>query len=230
MADTVENIDELIKYIESPEYLRMTARRTGDSAHSILAQNPDLNWQGEMEEDGEPEPIEPTQEFATGGVGPSAFGIQWNQEAQVCECAGCEERRSNRPARVRTPRTPRNADVVQLTTRSDWWEFAEVLSDRRPFKTRGALVGLTAPLTPRGGSLCTRSSTAYALFRADQNVIDYVVYSYRTPIAWHITLRNGATEWIFPDVTYSSTTTRHQTKIRTALNSLTENTRFIDGD
>ena len=41
----------------------------------------------------------------------------------------------------------------------------------------------------------------------------YIVYSYDTPIAWH-SRRQG---WVMPDVKYSNTTTRHQGRIRTAL-------------
>lgn len=41
---------------------------------------------------------------------------------------------------------------------------------------------------------------------------DYVVWSYATPIAW---VTYGI--WHMPDKFYSSTTTQHQNKIRTAL-------------
>lgn len=43
--------------------------------------------------------------------------------------------------------------------------------------------------------------------------IDYVVYSYATPIAWH--LNTG--EWVYPDVRYSASTQRHQSTVRHAL-------------
>lgn len=47
---------------------------------------------------------------------------------------------------------------------------------------------------------------------------DYVVYSYTTPIAWHI---NGGSEsgdwWVVPDVKYSTTTTKHQGIVNVAL-------------
>lgn len=43
--------------------------------------------------------------------------------------------------------------------------------------------------------------------------IDYVVYSYATPIAWH--MKSG--EWVYPPVSYSPTTTGHQSVVRTAL-------------
>lgn len=43
-------------------------------------------------------------------------------------------------------------------------------------------------------------------WRTDHEHIDYVVWSYATPIAWH--LSDGT--WVAPDDKYSPTTTRHQ--------------------
>jgi hypothetical protein len=43
-------------------------------------------------------------------------------------------------------------------------------------------------------------------------MIDYVVFSYGTPIAWHS--RNG---WTTPDVRYSVSTSKHQGRIFTAV-------------
>lgn len=40
---------------------------------------------------------------------------------------------------------------------------------------------------------------------------DFVVYSYATPIAWHV---GGA--WIIPEVRYTVTTSRHQSLVRRA--------------
>lgn len=53
-----------------------------------------------------------------------------------------------------------------------------------------------------------------------QDQPDYVVYSYQTPIAWHVPDDgdDGDTErWVVPDVKYSRTTTRHQNLVLTAL-------------
>lgn len=44
---------------------------------------------------------------------------------------------------------------------------------------------------------------------------DFIVYSYRTPIAWHI----PGEGWIVPPVTYSVSTSRHQQSVRMALSS-----------
>lgn len=48
--------------------------------------------------------------------------------------------------------------------------------------------------------------------------IDYVVFSYRTPIAYRLT--NGT--WITPAVKYSPTTSQHQGKINVVAHSLME--------
>lgn len=49
-----------------------------------------------------------------------------------------------------------------------------------------------------------------------QNV-DYVVFSYATPIAWHVTGLGEWNGWVIPDVRYSVTTSRHQGFARVAL-------------
>lgn len=43
--------------------------------------------------------------------------------------------------------------------------------------------------------------------------MDYVVYSYSTPIAWHV----PGEGWTVPDVKYSRTTSRHQGIVRRAI-------------
>jgi hypothetical protein len=220
MADTVENIDELIAYIESPEYLRMVAQTQGESPYSLLGSEfPYV----EPEEEEEDSPAQIVFENLDTPPLPSAFGIRWNRSTQMCECQGCRERR-----------TP----VIPLVRRSflrvhDSAEaYAEVLGrPHNEFQTRGNLNGyvdVQVGVTP--GQLQDKAQAAYALWLADQNVIDYVIYSYRTPIAWHVTTSQGVREWIYPDVRYSRTTSGHQNKIRAALRLLTENVRVIPGD
>lgn len=56
--------------------------------------------------------------------------------------------------------------------------------------------------------------------------LDYVIYSYGTPIAYRIAYahpqRLGGTryEWIVPSTRYSVTTSKHQGKVRTALSQI----------
>jgi hypothetical protein len=54
-------------------------------------------------------------------------------------------------------------------------------------------------------------------FFAQAHVIDYIVWSYDTPIAWHTN-----TGWELPEYTYSATTTKHQGKINVALSVITK--------
>jgi hypothetical protein len=49
----------------------------------------------------------------------------------------------------------------------------------------------------------------------DAFLIDYVVYSYRTPIAWHTV--NG--QWIIPEAIYSPSTNQHQRIVKGAIAS-----------
>lgn len=44
----------------------------------------------------------------------------------------------------------------------------------------------------------------------ESGLVDYIVYSYGTPIAWH-NIREG---WNIPPVKYSRTTSRHQSTVR----------------
>lgn len=55
----------------------------------------------------------------------------------------------------------------------------------------------------------------YESFKKDQRefMIDYIVYSYHTPIAWH----HKAHGWIENPNTYSKTTADHKSAVRAAL-------------
>lgn len=50
------------------------------------------------------------------------------------------------------------------------------------------------------------------------STVDYIVYSYDTPIAWHDTVWG----WVFPGIKYSLTTTRHQGAVEAALSTFAE--------
>jgi len=51
---------------------------------------------------------------------------------------------------------------------------------------------------------------------ADSRLVDYVVMSYGTPIAWHMASGNAGW-WVMPDTRYSVTTSRHQGIVRRAV-------------
>lgn len=53
-----------------------------------------------------------------------------------------------------------------------------------------------------------------AAFQAAATLGTYVVWSYRTPIAWFDHIRQT---WVTPDVRYSVTTTNHQSIVRQAI-------------
>ena len=101
--------------------------------------------------------------------------------------------------------------AVKLTTRSGWWEFRDVIAKGEGFKTSGALSGgpykFYAKLGPVG--ILPRE------YEASVRGADYVIYSYATPIAWRT---QG--QWHTPDVKYSVTTSRHQSRIFTAIDQL----------
>lgn len=90
--------------------------------------------------------------------------------------------------------------TAKLTTRSGWWEFKPVIEGREDFTTSGALRGTHGP-AESFGQLPDELRTA-------ARHADYVIYSYSTPIAWH-----GPEGWYFPEEKYSTTTSRHQSKI-----------------
>jgi hypothetical protein len=120
----------------------------------------------------------------------------------------------------------RRSTPLQFRVRDPWWKFRNALHDRMPFNTYGSLRGRERPESDSSGQLGDKSAAAAQLWRADQSKIDYVVYSYHTPIAWHVTGTNYS-EWIYPDVRYSATTSAQQNKIRKALEA-NENQYMID--
>jgi hypothetical protein len=70
--------------------------------------------------------------------------------------------------------------------------------------------------TRGGGTECGHLPQQYWKFLRDA---DYVVFSYETPIAWHVPAAGpgDVDAWWLPDVRYSSTTDEHQAVVRLAL-------------
>lgn len=95
--------------------------------------------------------------------------------------------------------------MQRLTTRSI--ATAQAIRDRVPFKTSGALSAEAHDphsLYLYEGRL---NRDECATLHDDLRIgIDYVVWSYSTPIAWHLT--NG--EWYKVEQKFSITTTKHQ--------------------
>jgi hypothetical protein len=92
--------------------------------------------------------------------------------------------------------------------------FASVLRELRPFKTRGSLRG--GPWNNYAASVGVLPSRYISLLGQERP--DYAVWSYDTPIAWH----TADGKWRVPDVTYSLTTTQHQHGIKQAVELITD--------
>lgn len=109
---------------------------------------------------------------------------------------------------------------IQLSTRKSFRDFADALQKLQAFKTYGNLYS-EGPQMP-GYWAEGRLPFEY---KASCAQADYVVYSYGTPIAWHLRgdyASDAGHEWVLPDEGYSLTTTRHQNKIAVALSTFTE--------
>lgn len=108
-----------------------------------------------------------------------------------------------------------------LPMRGGWVQFAKVLRQRKAFA--GATTASDARRAPLHGNPVDPATTVEltaecqltpgwaSVLRAE--AVDYVVWDYATPIAWHVA---GQADWVIPDVRYSKTTTRHQNLMRVA--------------
>lgn len=90
--------------------------------------------------------------------------------------------------------------------------IAKKIWARESFRTNGALKGVARPEWIDFGMMCLED---FYTLHDDKRAygIDYVIYSYTTPIAW---LR-GDGSWTMPEAGYSVTTKRHKATILAAL-------------
>lgn len=100
--------------------------------------------------------------------------------------------------------------MIRTTTRSR--RTAEAIRDREDFRTSGAMYGEST------GSLGAWDSGYLSgpdldQFRLDMTFVDYVVWSYRTPIAWHVRDNEGNERWHVVGEKFSSTTSKHQSNL-----------------
>lgn len=101
--------------------------------------------------------------------------------------------------------------TIRTTTRNAA-TIAHAIRQGEDFTTSGALEGIANPRWVNSGRM--RDSDSAPLYSARDNIgIDYVIYSYATPIAYRTTDGN----WTIPDAKYSVTTSKHQSTIRYAL-------------
>ena len=96
--------------------------------------------------------------------------------------------------------------TIRTTTRNAS-TIAHAIRQGEDFTTSGALRGEAFPLFIGTGRMADSDAAKLRTAR-----IDYVVYSYGTPIAYRA---NG--EWVIPDAKYSVTTSKHQGTISYAL-------------
>ena len=94
--------------------------------------------------------------------------------------------------------------------------LVDCLRNREPFYMASMTGGpITPDMLPSVGQL--DRETAASILRASRvGLVDYIVWSYETPIAYRLT----GSCWQVPDRRYSRTTTRHQHLIRMAVSTL----------
>lgn len=95
--------------------------------------------------------------------------------------------------------------TLKLTTRGA--APAEAIRDLKPFKTNGALYAMDGGGLHRGAS-GRLSGVDLDVFLFDLVEIDYIVFSYNTPIAWHT-----PAGWHKVAQKFSATTSAHQGRL-----------------
>lgn len=91
-----------------------------------------------------------------------------------------------------------------------WWVVRDAIAAGRRFSNSvGSFRG--GP----GNAPMWRTGQLPSEYETSAHHADYVVWSYRTPIAWHT---DG--EWVTPAVRYSVTTSNHQGQAFTAVSQL----------
>lgn len=102
-----------------------------------------------------------------------------------------------------------------MTTKTSTRNAVALIAARQPFTTHGALSGATPGATLSHWDLgrLPRDHANAIMIDYLSGQLDYIVYSYGTPIAWH----RADTGWTVPDVRYSVTTSRHQGVVRQAV-------------
>ncbi len=98
------------------------------------------------------------------------------------------------------------------------------LNAREPFKNSGNTFHSVEPIVVKLlkssflGNFGSLEADWGRVIQARIELIDYFVYSYRTPIAWH----DKECGWVIPNIRYSNTTSRHQSAIRAAVRDYVE--------
>lgn len=99
--------------------------------------------------------------------------------------------------------------MTTLRTRRHTTKYipADTLADRAPFKTSGSLYGTPTDFFSAG----RLRGHALRTFWADRDNMDYAVYSYGTPIAWHVKATDTVpAHWASVVDPFSVTTSKHK--------------------
>lgn len=99
-----------------------------------------------------------------------------------------------------------------------WWVLRDAIADGSEFtNSNGSFRGERV----ENGTLTwghRLPTDAEKVFRSRGSEIDYVIYSYGTPIAWHTRVSpNNTPTWWLPTARYSATTSSHQGKAHVAI-------------
>lgn len=99
-------------------------------------------------------------------------------------------------------------------SRESMTNTVDAIRTRTPFKTSGALWADKGNYLPSNHWLNRECFEAWC---RDVNTIDYVVYSFRTPILWHVTdPKSGKGRWHLVDQRFSVRTASHQSMCQRA--------------
>jgi hypothetical protein len=101
-----------------------------------------------------------------------------------------------------------------------WWELRDILLQREDFQNstkqlRGERWDRDRRRSSPDPGRMSESARGALRYDHDNHGVDYVIYSYYTPIAWH-----AGNVWRVPDDKYSVTTTQHQNQVKTAISQL----------
>lgn len=102
----------------------------------------------------------------------------------------------------------------KLDANGSWTQFRAVLEVLEDFDTRDSLYGRAQNFASSKGMLSEDWRISLQTVE-DWGELEYVVYSYETPIAWR-----ASGEWTMTNEKHSATTTRHQSSIYTAISQL----------
>ena len=100
-----------------------------------------------------------------------------------------------------------------LTIKRNTGPLLNAIVNLQDFNTNGAMWAVCS--APGGTGYLPKEFNQSV--RAHRSQIDYTVYSYDTPIAWHLAVPGTDGMWVVPSVRYSNATSLHQSRVREAL-------------